>query len=175
MKNLYLKMNLSQLLDSRSMGKHSNFNFQKQNGNGLKIKFFITVLFLIISAGIAHATHAMGADLTYKEIDTSIGRYRFTLTLYRDCSGILYGSEQLTIRTATINTSVSFTIPPKTTDITSVCAPPDVASKPTTNCPSGAIGLYKGVERSVYTLDYTLGKNVGWAMVGWGTCCRNNR
>jgi hypothetical protein len=175
MKNLYLKMNLSQLLDSRSMGKHSNFNFQKQNGNGLKIKFLITVLFLIISAGIAHATHAMGADLTYKEIDTSIGRYRFTLTLYRDCSGILYGSEQLTIRTGTINTTVSFTIPPKTTDITSVCAPPDVASKPTTNCPSGAIGLYKGVERSVYTLDYTLGKNVGWAMVGWGTCCRNNR
>jgi uncharacterized repeat protein (TIGR01451 family) len=174
MKNLYLKMNLSQLLDSRSMGKHSNFNFQKQNGNGLKIKLFITVLFLIISAGIAHATHAMGADITYKEIDTSIGRYRFTLTLYRDCSGIFFGSEQLTIRTATINTSVSFINSPKTTDVTPLCAPPDVASKPITNCPSGAIGLYKGVERSVYTLDYTLGKNVGWAYVGWGTCCRNN-
>ncbi len=120
-----------------------------------------------------HATHIMGADLTYREIDTNTGRYRFTLSLYRDCSGISYGSEQLTIVTSTVDTTVSMNAP-IIQEVTPICLPPDVATKPVTNCPNGAIGLYKGVERWVYTREYVLGKNNGWAYVGWGSCCRIN-
>jgi hypothetical protein len=57
---------------------------------------FILAMFLFQDLA---ATHIMGADLTYREIDTNTGRYRFTLSLYRDCSGITYGGEQLTIVT----------------------------------------------------------------------------
>lgn len=137
-------------------------------------KLFIVLVFIVSQLDVLYATHIMGGELTYKEIDTSLGKYRFTLTLYRDCSGIQFGIEQLKIRTATINTSISMSIIPLKTDITPICLPPDVASKPVTNCPNGTIGLFRGVERWVYTADYTLGKNIGWAYVGWGSCCRNN-
>jgi hypothetical protein len=133
------------------------------------IAFFLAMfLFQDLSA-----THIMGADLTYREIDTNTGKYRFTLSLYRDCSGIFYGSEQLTIVTSTVNTTVSMN-PPVIQEVTPICLPPDVATKPITNCPSGAIGAYKGVERYIFTREYVLGKNNGWAFVGWGSCCRNN-
>ena len=132
--------------------------------------FLILSLFIVSKA---KATHMMGADLTYREIDTNIGKYKFTLSCYRDCSGIDFGSEQLQIVTSSINTIVSMN-PPVKTDVTPICLPPDVATKPITNCPNGAIGLYKGVERWIFTKEYNIGKNVGWAFVGWGSCCRNN-
>jgi hypothetical protein len=136
-------------------------------------KQLLIILLISSQHDVLRATHIMGGDLTYKEIDTSQGRYRFTLSLYRDCSGIQFGAEQLRIRTATINTMIPLNTIPVKTEVTPICLPPDVASKPITNCPSGAIGLYRGVERWVYTADYTLGKNIGWAYVGWGSCCRN--
>lgn len=151
--------------------KHSIFT-SLASGNLSKYLLLLCLFFLKVEIG--HATHAMGADITYQEIDTSIGRYRFTLTLYRDCSGILFSSEVLKVRTSTVNTTISLSPIPQKSDVTPVCSPPDVTSRPTTNCPSGAIGSYKGVEKWVYTVDYTLGKNVGWAYVGWGTCCRNS-
>lgn len=134
----------------------------------------LSILFVsLIQITGADASHLMGGDLTYREIDTSIGRYRFTLTLYRDCSGIQFGGETLKVRTATVNTSIPLSTIAAVSEVTPICLPPDVASKPVTNCPSGPVGSYRGVERWVYTADYTLGKNVGWAYVGYGACCRN--
>ncbi|MBL7790631.1 MAG: hypothetical protein JNL75_12450, partial [Chitinophagales bacterium] len=137
----------------------------------LKVLGFL--FFSVFCLDQLRATHMMGADLTYREIDTTTGRYRFTLSCYRDCSGINYGSEQLQIVTSTVNTTVTMN-PPVITDVTPICLPPDVPVKPTTNCPNGAIGLYKGVERWVFTREYVLGKNNGWAFIAWGSCCRNN-
>ena len=135
--------------------------------------FLLITLCSLIFANTIHASHIMGADLTYREIDTNTGKYRFTLSLYRDCSGITFGGEQLTIVTSTVNTTVSMNAP-IVQEVTPICLPPDVATKPVTNCPNGAIGLYKGVERWIFTREYVLGKNNGWAFVGWGSCCRNN-
>lgn len=131
---------------------------------------FAIIVFLGLNAT---ATHFVGADLTYRLIDTLNGKYRFTLSLYRDCSGIDYSSsESLTIRTMTVNTTLPMNLVSKM-DVTNVCRPPDVSSPVVTNCPSGAIGLHKGIEKWTYTIDYIVGKNIGWAFAGWGSCCRN--
>ena len=119
--------------------------------------FLLITLCSLIFANTIHASHIMGADLTYREIDTNTGKYRFTLSLYRDCSGITFGGEQLTIVTSTVNTTVSMNAP-IVQEVTPICLPPDVATKPVTNCPNGAIGLYKGVERWIFTREYVLGR-----------------
>ena len=136
-------------------------------------RIITSMLCSVILVNTLHATHIMGADITYRELDTNTGKYGFKLSLYRDCAGISYGSEQLVIRTSAVDTSVSMTAP-VIQEVTPICLPPDVAVKPTTNCPAGAIGQYRGVERWVFYREFTLGKNIGWAYVGWGTCCRNN-
>lgn len=57
--------------------------------------------FLLISIFFTQqmsASHLMGADITYKEIDTNIGKYRITVSLYRDCVGVGLGVAQLRVR-----------------------------------------------------------------------------
>lgn len=131
---------------------------------------FFSILFVQTEL---NATHAIGGDITYRLIDTALGRYLITLNLYRDCSGIMYGNEQLSIQTSTVNTTLPMTLVGKT-EVTPICRVPDVATTPVTNCPSGSIGSYKGIEKWTFELVYTLGKNTGWAVLGWSGCCRNN-
>ena len=59
----------------------------------------------------------MGAEITYQEIDINAGRHRFTLTLYRDCLGILYGSEVLKVKISTINATITLSASPQKTDV----------------------------------------------------------
>lgn len=62
----------------------------------------------------------------------------------------------------------------KTEEITPFCRIPDVAQNPTSNCPSGPISSpVWGVEKAIFTCEYEIGKNIGWAIVGVGTCCRD--
>ena len=83
-----------------------------------KLQKFLIILFIFISyVENANATHAMGADITYQEIDTNLGRHRFTLTLCRDCSEILYSSEVLKVKTSTINATISLSASPRKTDL----------------------------------------------------------
>jgi gliding motility-associated-like protein len=132
--------------------------------------------FLLISIFFTQqmsASHLMGADITYKEIDTNIGKYRITVSLYRDCVGVGLGVAQLRVRTSSIFTTIPMDVL-SVKEATPLCLPPDVATKPVTNCPSGPVGLYKGVMQHIFTKDVILGKNVGWALLGVEDFCRNN-
>ena len=136
----------------------------------------LTLLFALVFLTIeSHASHVMGADLSYKLIDTSNGTYKFKLTLYRDCSGIQYGGEQLKIVKTGSSNTVTMNLVSQNEEVTPICLPPDVATRPTTNCPQGPVGSngIKGVAKWVFETTYVLGKNVGYAYVGWTTCCRN--
>jgi uncharacterized repeat protein (TIGR01451 family) len=119
------------------------------------------------------ASHLIGADITYKEIDTNTGKYRITVRLYRDCAGASMGAAQLRVRTGTSNYTIPMDVG-SITEVTPICLPPDVSVKPTTNCPSGSPVLFKGVMEHLFTKDVILGKNSGWALVGVYDFCRNN-
>lgn len=131
-----------------------------------KLGFFICIIFVYN----AKADHILGADITYKCIDTNIGKYRFRVSLYRDCSGIEYSSENLEIRKTGFSGTVPLVFKYKE-DVTNLCQVPDVATNSVTNCIDTS-SLIKGVERYVYEVDYVVGKNIGWAYVAWTGCCR---
>lgn len=134
------------------------------------------LVFLCIESKV-RADHAFGADISYRVLDSNIGRYRFTVTLYRSCSGIpSFINTSLSIRTPSFYGDVPMQLVSKQ-EVTPQCQPPDVPVKPATNCPGQAPQLAngtKGVERHIYTVDYTFGATYkGWAIVGYRECCRN--
>ena len=75
--------------------------------NQLKNYFFI--LFFIISVQNLNASHSMGGYINYRCVDTVTGRYEITLHLFRDCVGIVFGTESIKIVTSMMNTSVILT------------------------------------------------------------------
>ena len=138
--------------------------------NQLKNYFFI--LFFIISVQNLNASHSMGGYINYRCVDTVTGRYEITLHLFRDCVGIVFGTESIKIVTSMMNTSVILTNI-ATKEVTPLCQVPDVTVRATTNCPHGTITNIRGIEKHIYRTYVTLGKNIGWAYVGWGSCCRS--
>ena len=126
---------------------------------------FVASLFF---ANTATASHAVGADLTY----TCLGNntYSFTLTFYRDCSGIAAP----TSFTASVNNGCgiaaqTFTLSPvgACVEITPLCP------TGTSTCNGGAI---QGVTQCFYSGIYTF--PAGTTCTNWtisaSECCRNN-
>ncbi|MEM6725629.1 MAG: hypothetical protein AAF598_16425, partial [Bacteroidota bacterium] len=131
--------------------------------------FLFTFILFFASYQSAHATHAMGADMTY--ICTGPNTYQVVLTFYRDCNGILPNSTQIvTVTSATcgVNTSITLTeIDGMGEVITPLCpSQPDVCN--------GDAGATYGIEQWVYTGALTLPNGCGddWEL-GWTECCRN--
>lgn len=130
----------------------------------LKKYLFLTFLIFIFFVKNAHATHFLGADITYSCIGPNL--YGVTLTIYRDCDGATIGTQE------TINFSSSCgngnLIVNRTSfgDITPLC-PTAVSS-----CNGG--NNY-GVEEYVFqgTLNLT-GNNCSNIILSWDNCCRNN-
>ena len=137
---------------------------------------FLLVILILASAKDSQASHIMGADISYKLINETTGRYRFRVTLYRDCAGIQFGGEQLVINNNGTRTTIPL-IKISDSEVTPICLPPDVVTKPPTNCPSGPVlanGI-KGVFRWIYEAEFTIGYGANtWAYAGWTSCCRNN-
>ena len=110
-------------------------------------KSALTLLFmlpLIFSGTKAEASHMMGADITYRCIDTL--KFEVTLKWYRDCTGIsLNGAGRITVRctngaTRTVNLSLL-----GIREITPLCA-----SEPSRCSPSNTTGSGEGVEEHTY-------------------------
>lgn len=138
-----------------------------------QLKKYLLFLLSIICFQYSYASHSMGGYINYRCIDSVIGRYEITLHLFRDCSGIQFGTEQIQIISSTLNTTVTLTkISGK--EVTPLCQVPDVTVRAITNCPHAPIGSIQGIEKHVFRAYVTLGRNKGWAIVGWGTCCRLN-
>lgn len=113
-----------------------------------------------------HATHTMGADITY----TCVGNnaYQVTLTLFRDCGGITpLSSQLLTYRSVSCGVSANLTL-------TQVGGPVDVTPLcPTqTSACSGGSSQF-GIEQYLFTGLLTLPSGCSDWELGWSNCCRN--
>lgn len=121
-----------------------------------------------------YSNHYLGAEITYRIVDTSIGKYKFRVTLYRECSGASFTNEKLIVRSAQSEVLLPLNFLQKE-EITELCQVPDVSTNPITRCSDSlASSLFRGIERWVYETDYTVGKNIGWAYAAWTACCRSD-
>lgn len=141
-------------------------------------KTFLLILF-ITSFFQSYGTHVMGADITYRMIDTVNGVYEFTLTRYRYCGGINYVNNNLHVVSSVVNTFVPMTlISSETSEVTPLCSPPDIIAKKITHCPGPNIlplapDFIKGVMKEVLKCTYPVGRNIGAAYVSYTENARN--
>jgi gliding motility-associated-like protein len=123
----------------------------------------------------AHATHAMGGELTYTCLGN--GHYLVTLNFYRDCNGVAAPTNcnnglQFHVSSATCGADfdLCFDNNPTVAIITPICP------SETDRCVSTS-GTY-GVERYTYTKEVDLSSYSScggddWVF-SWSLCCRNN-
>ena len=143
------------------------------------MKKLILSLVLLCSFFNSYGTHVMGADITYRMIDTINGTYEFTLTRYRYCGGINYVNNNLHIVSSLVNTFVPMTlISSETSEVTPLCSPPDVLAKKITHCPGPNVmpiapDFIKGVMKEVLKCNFTIGRNIGAAYASYTENARN--
>ena len=140
-------------------------------GNKYLRKFTFSVsIFLLLLTFLPtvklHASHALGADLTYECLGPN--RYRVTFKFLRDCNGISAPSSvaiSYSSAACGVNSSVSLSQVGSAVDITPVCP-----SQGTSCSGGGSIGFelytYQGV------MNLPAGCGTDWVL-GWSTCCRN--
>lgn len=128
----------------------------------LKLSTFVLLLFIQTNLT---ASHAVGADLTYKCIDPVNRIYEVSLTFYRDCYGIDASSYvEINYESATCGISNyvnAYPIAGTGQEVSPVC---DIAS---TTCSGGS---NPGIQEYVYTVEITLPQNcsdwIFWYRVG---------
>ena len=129
------------------------------------------ILLLCGTANEAHASHLVGADITYECI--SNGQYVITLTLYRDCGGIAAPtSATINIGSDNCNLAVpAVTLPQDPAlsgiEVSQLC--PD--ELPNSEC-NGA-STYPGIEVYVYSDTITLPQECDDWTISYSLCCRN--
>jgi gliding motility-associated-like protein len=131
-----------------------NKNMSSTNFNMIKYlkKSVLALLFLlpfVFTAPNAEATHYMGADITYKCIDSF--KFEVTLKWYRDCRGVALANSAITVRCSnggSVNVTPSLI---SIREITPVCATATGGCVPTNTRFSG-----EGVEEHTYrvTMDF---------------------
>ncbi|MBN4051238.1 T9SS type A sorting domain-containing protein [bacterium AH-315-M05] len=130
----------------------------------------IVILLFAVSNSIlftskTYASHSMGVDLTYECLGGNV--YVFTLSFYRDCSGINAPT------TATINASSATCGQNLSLTLTQPNPPVEVSAL----CPSALStcqgGTEPGVEQYIYTDTITLPQNCSDWVFNWTHCCRN--
>jgi gliding motility-associated-like protein len=158
-----------------------NKRLQKQR-NMYKIlkKSLLALMFsipLLLSSYQAEATHVMGADITYRCIDTL--KFEITVKYYRWCGGVGFSnpSSATKIRCASGGSAnVSLTLD-NIKEITPVCA------TATGECvPSNTYGTGQGIEQHTYkaTIDFnsspysSLASSCCKIIIETGQCCRNS-
>ena len=138
-------------------------------------KLIIVATALLLWQNEAHATHAMGGELSYVCLGNN--QYKVTLNFYRDCNGIASPTNcnnglqfKVASTTCGANFNLCFDNNPTVQIITPIC-PTEVD-----RCVS-ASGTY-GVERYTYTkvVDLSAYAACGGAdwLFSWSLCCRNN-
>lgn len=125
------------------------------------------VLFFCLSINPSHASHVMGADLTYRCISGL--QYEITLALYRDCAGFGLGStETVMLRSASCNQNISLTVTRiSITEVSPIC------QSQLSNTTCGGSGTLNGAEEHIYRAITTLPVNCADWVFSFETCCRN--
>ncbi|MBI1306145.1 MAG: T9SS type B sorting domain-containing protein [Bacteroidetes bacterium] len=131
---------------------------------------------------IARATHVMGADITYKCIDTL--KFEFTVKYYRSCQGVSFSnpSSETRVKCASGGSSASVSLSLQgIRDVTPVCA---TSGKPCN--PKNTYGTGEGIEEHTYTTTIDFNKSPYSSLIGSGSskccqfiietgqCCRNS-
>ncbi|MEL6649781.1 MAG: hypothetical protein AAFQ87_03140, partial [Bacteroidota bacterium] len=127
------------------------------------------VLLLLFSLSLSPsllATHIMGSDITY--FCTGPNQYEVTLTLFRDCAGILpiatqtinYQSNFCGVSSSLVLSQPSFPI-----DVTPLCP------SQTSACSGGSSQF--GIEQYTYTGTLNLPPGCDDWVLSWKNCCRN--
>ncbi|MGV3636166.1 MAG: hypothetical protein ACO1NQ_00840, partial [Flavobacteriales bacterium] len=129
---------------------------------------------LLLWQSEAHATHAMGGDITYECLGNN--RYRVNMSFFRDCNGVgaptscSNGDLRFNVRSATCNANFNACFVRQSIEVvTPIC--PGAEDRCVTSS-----GVY-GVERHRYSaiIDLTpwAGCGTDW-IIDWDLCCRNN-
>lgn len=147
------------------------------------IKFLVVLLMITGSTYVAKASHYMGGEITWKCIPTgqpNAGKFIFTMKVYRECGGILFGTSQLLTFSGGTNISMPLLAGwPKDlspncniggfggTSVTQItCAGAEASGADNT----GAVSEY--IYRSAPTQISGVPPASGWTF-SWGSCCRN--
>jgi PKD repeat protein len=124
------------------------------------------IVLLLEQINLSHASHSMGADLTYQCLGSET--YQLTLSFYRDCSGIdAPSSVTIDVQSASCGINTSITLQPIAgtgQEITPICP----TAKTTCNG-----GSYTGIEEWVYQGTFTLPIQCDDWLFSYSTCCRN--
>ena len=125
------------------------------------------LLFFGILSGLnsAFASHIMGVDITYTCLSSDT--YVFTLTVYRDCSGISPPtSYNLDFSSVSCGENFSVNLPQigSEIDVSAVCP------TATTTCAGGTL---PGTEAWTYQAQITLPDTCSDWIASWNSCCRN--
>jgi hypothetical protein len=142
------------------------------------IPSLLLLLILFWPTQQAFASHAMGADLSYRCLGNN--QYEVTLRFYRDCTGI---SAPSSLSVSALNTCNGQTITAQLNpvgsafalEVTPLCPPLRNCSECNPNPPSVCPNpLYPGVEVYTYKGVLTLtGACSNW-QISYSLCCRNN-
>jgi len=136
------------------------------------IRIWLTVLVLFSLLNM-HASHILGGEISYKLIDSIIGRYKFKVTLYRDCRETNFSNEVLIVNKVLSRDTFPLTFISKK-EITNLCEGPDVSTPILTKCSSNNPNtILPGVEAWVYEAEVNVGKNIGWFHAYYAQCCRS--
>lgn len=125
------------------------------------------ILFICLSIHRSHASHVMGADLTYRCISGL--QYEITLALYRDCSGFGLGNTE-TVRLRSVSCSQNINLTVTRISITEVSP---VCQSQISNTTCGGTGVLNGAEEHIYRAITTLPANCADWIFSFETCCRN--
>jgi hypothetical protein len=129
----------------------------------MKKIFTATLFFLLLSTTTTFASHILGGSITWE--CTATGQYQFTLTLYRDCTGVPLIS---TTETLTSNAGGNISC----TKIATNYYNPECNAP---SCSGATIPYQMAVEEHVYrSAPVTLTGSppaTGW-FFSWNTCCR---
>lgn len=140
----------------------------------------LSIAFLLFwNVSSVHASHAMGADLSYKCIGPNT--YEVTLRFYRDCAGVSAPSSVSVIATSgctgqTVTANLNPVGQAFALEVTPLCPPLRSCSEcnpnPGPQCPNP---LYPGVEVYTYRGTLTLPSQCATWTVSYTLCCRNSR
>lgn len=138
----------------------------------------LTVLTLLaFKPQVANASHAMGADMTFKCLGNN--QYEVTLQFYRDCAGVSAPTSASVTATSSCGQSISLVLTRdpiySALEVTPLCPAMRKCSRCNVPLPAACMGvMYPGVEvytyRGVVTLPYPCHD---WR-IAYNLCCRNN-
>ncbi|MFK7971327.1 MAG: gliding motility-associated C-terminal domain-containing protein [Bacteroidia bacterium] len=134
----------------------------------------IALLMGLVLFGLnVHATHIVGADLTYASISTAANTYRVTLTLYRDCTPASQADFDQTATLFFFNGRTGRQEFTRSIRKDFNDAPKIVPFNGEACLTAGQLNSIC-VEYGVYTTIVTLPPLTGGYDIGWSRCCRNN-